>query len=60
MTRLQGKIAIVTGAGTGIGAAIARRFAGDGATVCVTGRKLEQIEAVTGEMIVVDGGMLLN
>jgi meso-butanediol dehydrogenase/(S,S)-butanediol dehydrogenase/diacetyl reductase len=46
MTRLQGKIAIVTGAGTGIGAAIAQRFATDGATVCVTGRKLEQIEAV--------------
>lgn len=46
MTRLHGKIALITGAGTGIGAAIARRFADDGATVCVTGRKLEQIESV--------------
>lgn len=55
MTRLQGKIAVVTGAGTGIGAAIAQRFAADGATVCVTGRKLEQVEAVAGE-IVTEGG----
>ncbi len=55
MTRLQGKIAVVTGAGIGIGAAIAQRFAADGATVCVTGRKLEQVEAVAGE-IVTEGG----
>ncbi|MFV2035538.1 MAG: SDR family NAD(P)-dependent oxidoreductase, partial [Halocynthiibacter sp.] len=33
MMRLQGKIAIVTGAGQGIGAAIARRFSLEGARV---------------------------
>jgi NAD(P)-dependent dehydrogenase (short-subunit alcohol dehydrogenase family) len=33
MTRLQGKVAIVTGAASGIGEAIARRFADDGAQV---------------------------
>ncbi len=36
MTRLTGKIAIVTGAGLGIGAAIAERFAREGAHVIVT------------------------
>ncbi len=36
MTRLSGKIAIVTGAGIGIGQAIAKRFAAEGAHVWVT------------------------
>lgn len=55
MTSLSGKIAVITGAGTGIGAAIARRMATDGGVVCVTGHKQEQIDSVaTG--IVANGG----
>ncbi len=44
--RLEGKIAIVTGGGSGIGAAVARLFAAEGADVTVCGRRRGPIEAV--------------
>lgn len=44
--RLDGKLAVITGGGSGIGAATARVFAGAGATVVVAGRRLEPIERV--------------
>ena len=47
--RLEGKVAIVSGGGTGIGAATARRFVAEGAHVVVTGRRSEPIEAVAAE-----------
>ena len=48
---LQGKVAIVTGAGTGIGHAIAQRFGREGASVCVNyyGGE-EQAEALAAEI----------
>ena len=39
MGQLDGRVAIVTGAGDGIGAAIARRYANEGARVIITGRR---------------------
>jgi len=44
--RLDGKVALVSGAGRGIGAAAARALAGAGATVAVWSRTAEQVEAV--------------
>jgi NAD(P)-dependent dehydrogenase (short-subunit alcohol dehydrogenase family) len=48
--RLANKIALITGGGSGIGAAAARRFAVEGASVVVTGRRLEPIKAVAAEI----------
>jgi NAD(P)-dependent dehydrogenase (short-subunit alcohol dehydrogenase family) len=45
-SRLDGKLAIVTGGGSGIGEATAHVFAQAGATVVVTGRRLEPLEEV--------------
>jgi 3-oxoacyl-[acyl-carrier protein] reductase len=49
-SRLSGQIAIVTGAGRGIGAAIARRLASLGATVMVCGRTLKTLQATAAEI----------
>ena len=43
--RLQGKSALVTGAGGGLGGAIARRFAAEGASVLCSDRDLPKAEA---------------
>ena len=53
--RLEGKIAWVTGAGTGIGAATAERFAAEGATVVITGRRKEPLEAVAARIAAAGG-----
>jgi NAD(P)-dependent dehydrogenase (short-subunit alcohol dehydrogenase family) len=43
--KLAGKIAVVTGGSTGIGLAVAKRFALEGATVYITGRRQAELDA---------------
>ena len=44
MDRIENKIAIVTGAGTGIGEATARAFVAAGARTVFVGRRLEKLQ----------------
>ncbi|MFO1253449.1 MAG: SDR family oxidoreductase [Inhella sp.] len=49
-THLQGRHAVVTGAGKGIGAAIARRLAGEGARLTLLGRQLDPLQQLANEL----------
>ena len=62
MDRVKDRVALVTGAGQGIGKATARRLAQEGATVCLADMNAEGLEATVaelrGEGLAVSGAVL--
>lgn len=52
---MQGKVAFISGGGSGIGAATALRLAAEGATVVICGRRLEPLQAVVAKIAAAGG-----
>ncbi|HTR82362.1 MAG TPA: SDR family NAD(P)-dependent oxidoreductase [Bacteroidota bacterium] len=53
--KLSGKVAIVSGASKGIGRALAKRYAREGATVCLCARHVEELRAASLEIMAAGG-----
>lgn len=59
MKRLEGKVAIITGSNSGVGAATAQRFAAEGAKVVICARRLPQLKEVEKSILESGGEVLI-
>jgi NAD(P)-dependent dehydrogenase (short-subunit alcohol dehydrogenase family) len=50
LTKLEGKVAVITGGDSGIGLATARRFVSEGAYVYITGRRQSELDAAVRQI----------
>lgn len=58
MGRLTGKVAVITGGNSGVGAATAKLFAAEGASVVITARRVAALDAIAEEIKQAGGEVL--
>jgi NAD(P)-dependent dehydrogenase (short-subunit alcohol dehydrogenase family) len=56
--QMKGKVAIITGGGSGMGKAMAKKLASEGASIVITGRNIERMEATKQEIETFSGQVL--
>lgn len=59
MSKLDGKVALVTGGSKGIGFAVAKAYASEGASLIITGRNLDDLEMASKEIGKINFGRIL-